>query len=380
MHTFIRMSYKDKLLQKLDARIKDNSLRKLKRSEGLIDFFSNDYIGFAREKELYQNIKCAEENISKKLLNGSTGSRLLSGNSKLAEDTEEQLALFFQTESALIFNSGYNANVGVLSSIPQKGDTILYDELIHASIKDGARLSFADRISFRHNDVEDLERKIQKAKGDIFVVIESIYSMDGDQAPIKEIAAICKQYAVCLIVDEAHSTGTVGAEGKGLIIAEGLQHDVDIRVHTFGKAMGIHGACVTGSKVLTDYLVNFSRAFIYTTAFSPHSFISVQEAFKYLQQHPERICDLQRKVSIFQSYFKEHENYILSNSPIQVIKTEGNNRVKYIAEQIQQSGFDVRPILSPTVKKGEERIRFCLHTFNSEKEIHDLAAITKKLL
>jgi 8-amino-7-oxononanoate synthase len=374
------MSYINKLFKKVEARKNENAFRSLTLREGLTDFFSNDYLGFACDIELYKHIKSAEDRILTTYYNGSTGSRLLSGNSLLAEQTEKQLAFFFQAERALLFNSGYNANVGVLSSIPQKGDTIIYDELIHASLKDGARLSFAERISFRHNDTEDLERKIQKAKGDIFVVIESVYSMDGDQVPLKDIVAVCKKYKACIIVDEAHSTGTIGAEGKGLVIAEQLQDDVDIRIHTFGKAMGIHGACVTGSSLLIDYLINFSRSFIYTTAFSPHSFISVQESFLYLEQHPERISMLHTNIQLFQSYVKDHVHYIHSDSPIQVLKVKGNDRVKYIAEQIQKSGFDVRPIVSPTVKKGEERIRFCIHAFNTEKEIQELAVITKELL
>ena len=377
---YIAMSYKDKIAQKLLVRKAENALRTLTVREGLIDFFSNDYIGFARDKNLHEAILNKEKAYALNVCNGSTGSRLLSGNSKLAEEVEKYLAVFFQTERTLLFNSGYNANVGVLSALPQKGDTILYDALIHASLKDGARLSFADRLSFRHNDLEDLERKIAKATGDIFIVVESIYSMDGDQAPLKDIVRIAKQYNACVIVDEAHSTGTCGPQGRGLVIEQNLQNDIDIRVHTFGKAMGIHGACVAGSAELIDYLINFSRPFIYTTAFAPHAFFSVQAAFEKLQQSEEIIARLHENIQLFSAGLKKHACYIPSTSSIHVLKIGGNDLVKQLATAIQQKGFDVRPILSPTVKKGEERLRFCIHTFNTEQQIADVLACIKNHL
>jgi 8-amino-7-oxononanoate synthase len=372
------MSYKDKILQKLEARKLENAFRTLTVREGMVDFFSNDYIGFARSQELKKAIQQKEQNYSVAVCNGSTGSRLLSGNSKLAESVELFLADFFKVERTLLFNSGYSANVGVLSALPQKGDTILYDELIHASLKDGARLSFADRISFRHNDLEDFERKIKKANGDIFVVLESIYSMDGDQALLTEIIQLSKKYNACVIVDEAHSTGTCGLIGQGLVLSENLNDDVDIRIHTFGKAMGIHGACVAGSSILIDYLINFSRPFIYTTAFSPHSFLSVQAAFERLKASATTIDILKNNIQGVSDNLRQYDGYIPSNSPIQVLKIGGTDRVKQLATAIQQDGFDVRPILSPTVKKGEERLRFCIHSFNTAEQIDALLASIKK--
>lgn len=374
------MAYRDKILQKLEDRKSENSFRALVVRNGLVDFFSNDYLGFARDKELHRAILDKSASYNLDVPNGSTGSRLLSGNSNLAEEVERYLAGFFQVEKTLLFNSGYNANVGVLSSLPQKGDTILYDELIHASLKDGARLSFADRISFRHNDLDDFEKKIKRAKGNIFVVLESIYSMDGDQVLLKEIVQLSKQFDACIIVDEAHSTGTCGDHGQGLVLAENLQNDVDIRIHTFGKAMGIHGACVAGEKILIDYLINFSRSFIYTTAFSPHAFFSVQAAFEKLYHSQSIINTLDKNIRLFSEGLKEYDAYIPSTSSIQVLKLGGNDRVKNLALNIQQQGFDVRPILSPTVKKGEERLRFCIHAFNTEAQVNDLLHCIKKNL
>lgn len=374
------MSYIDKITKKLQARAAENALRRLTVHEGLADFFSNDYLGFARSKALHTAIQQKEKEYALTVCNGSTGSRLLSGNSLLAEEVEKQLAVFFQTEKTLLFNSGYNANVGVLSAIPQKGDTILYDELIHASLKDGARLSFAERLSFRHNDLEDLERKLKKAGGDIFIVVESIYSMDGDSAPLKELVILARQYDACIIVDEAHSTGTCGEMGRGLAHQEQVQHDIDIRIHTFGKAMGIHGACVAGSAVLIDYLINFSRAFIYTTAFAPHAFVSVQCAFEMLQQSADTINALNKNIEMLASGLQQHSCYLAGSSPIQVLKIGGNDVVKHLAAAIQEKGFDVRPILSPTVKKGEERLRICIHAYNTEQEIAGVLSCIKKNL
>lgn len=365
----ISMSYKDKISQKLQARAAENALRRLTVREGLADFFSNDYLGFARSKTLQAAIKQKEQDYQLNVCNGSTGSRLLSGNSVLAEQIEKQLAAFFQVEKTLLFNAGYNANVGVLSALPQKGDTIVYDELIHASLKDGARLSFADRLSFRHNDLEDLERKIKKASGDIFIVVESIYSMDGDKAPLKEIVQLANRFSACIIVDEAHATGTCGVAGRGLVHEENLQEEIDIRIHTFGKAMGIHGACVAGSAMLIDYLINFSRAFIYTTAFSPHAFISVQCAFEMLEKSADTMYTLNKNIHLLSAGLRQHSCYIQSSGPIQVLNIGGNDVVKNLAAAIQGKGFDVRPILSPTVKKGEERLRICVHAYNTEQEI-----------
>ncbi|WP_299247696.1 8-amino-7-oxononanoate synthase [uncultured Cytophaga sp.] len=366
------MSYLDKILKKNQDRKKDNSFRTLLVKEGLIDFFSNDYLGFARSKELHADIQAKELAADLAICNGSTGSRLLSGNSDLAQSVEKYLANFFNTEAALIFNSGYAANVGVLSALAQKGDTILYDELIHASLKDGARISFADRISFKHNNLEDFEYKIQKAKGDVFVVVESIYSMDGDKARLKEICAIAKKYNACVIVDEAHSTGIYGINGQGLVCEEQLSDQVDIRIHTFGKAMGIHGACVVGSTNVIEYLINFSRSFIYTTAFSPHSFFSIQAAFERVQHSAEIIKTLHASIQNVSTGLSAYQGYIKSSSPIQVLKFEDTETVKRVSASIQSAGFDVRPILSPTVKKGEERLRICVHAYNTETQIQTL--------
>ena len=305
--------------------------------------------------------------------NGATGSRLLSGNDSYTEEVERKLSNIFNSEAALIFNSGYAANQAVLSSIPQKGDTILYDELAHACIRDGARLSHAKRLAFKHNDLNDLEKKLAAAEGHIFIAVESIYSMDGDSCPLPELIKVADQYKASIILDEAHSTGVMGAGGSGMAVSEGLENKIAVRIYTFGKAMGIHGACVAGSKDLIDYLINFARPFIFTTAASPHSIAAIDCSFSYLSDKMNLQSELKHRIELFTSTCTELAVTTLKNtSQIQSMVIAGNDHVKNAAHGLQTKGFDVRPILSPTVAKGSERLRICLHTFNSDKEIKSL--------
>ena len=201
--------------EKILERIKNSSLRNLSSNQNLADFCSNDYLGFARSERLKALIE-SQLKLHTSYLSGSTGSRLISGNDDFTEKLEAEIALFHNAESALIFNSGYDANVGLFSSLPQRGDTIILDELIHASIIDGARLSYANRYTFKHNDLISLEEKLKLSKGNIYIGIESIYSMDGDAAPIAEIIELAEQYEAVVIVDEAHAVGIFGQNGRGL--------------------------------------------------------------------------------------------------------------------------------------------------------------------
>jgi len=360
-------------LQKLlDERKNADSFRKLKSTHDLIDFCSNDYLGLARSRDLFDTIKSKTERL-KPPYNGSTGSRLLSGNNKLAEELEAKLAKIFHSKKTLLFNSGYTANLAVLSTLPQRGDTILYDELAHACIKDGARLSLASRFSFKHNDLNDLESKIKQAKGNIFIAVESIYSMDGDECPLEELTKIAEKYDATIILDEAHSTGSYGENGSGLAVQKKLEKKIAVRIYTFGKAMGVHGACVAGDETLIDYLINFARPFIYTTAMPPHSLISIGCAFDFLKQQIGLQEMLHEKIKLFKSGFERIKLISTeSNSSIQNVIISGNSDVKDVAHYLEHHNFDCRAILSPTVKEGSERIRICLHTYNTEDEIGKL--------
>jgi 8-amino-7-oxononanoate synthase len=333
--------------------------------EKLIDFSSNDYLGLA-------NLKQVNNFPSEFVDNGTAGSRLLSGNKQYHEELEQYLSSFFNSSAALLFNSGYMANLGVLSSVPQKGDTVLMDELSHICIKEGVRLSRAKYYNFKHNDLKDLEAKLQKAAGNIFIVVESIYSMDGDQAPLEELVGLAQQYEAAIIVDEAHSTGLHGKSGNGLCCELGVENEIFARIYTFGKAPGTHGAAVCGSELLKEYLINYSRQFIYTTSLPHHSILSIQNALEYRQQHPELWEKLQFNIKLFRRNLNPSINKLDSTHPIQGILFDNSEKAVDFSKYLNESGFDIRPILSPTVPKGKERVRICLHAFNSEEEISNL--------
>jgi 8-amino-7-oxononanoate synthase len=361
---------------RLDERQAAGAYRALKPESGLVDFCSNDYLGFARSPALKKLID-EEIQVNHKYLIGSTGSRLLSGNTEYAEKLEQQIADFHQSEAGLIYNSGYDANIGLFSSLAQKADTIIMDELAHASIIDGTRLSFANRYNFRHNDLQSLEEKLKHAKGNCYVIIESIYSMDGDTAPIKEILELTERFGANLIVDEAHA---VGLYKRGLVCELGLKQRVFARIVTFGKALGCHGAIVLGSTLLREYLINFSRSFIYTTAAPFHQLASVKMAYQLLETAHDEIHKLKDNISMFKKLLSYNKSLTIipSDSAIQCVILSDNNRARKMAAQLQSMGLDVRPILSPTVPQGTERLRICLHAFNTTNEITSLAETLKE--
>jgi len=354
--------------KKLQERQTSGAYRTLKPDNTLADFCSNDYLGFARSAELKQLI---DEELARlhPVKNGSTGSRLLSGNSNYTEETENFIASLHGCGAGLIFNSGYDANLGLFSSLPHRGDTIILDELAHASIIDGARLSFANRYTFKHNDLYSLEEKLRLAKGNCYIGIESVYSMDGDAAPLNAIAELAEKYNVALIVDEAHA---VGLYGFGLV-DNTIKDKVFARVVTFGKALGCHGAIVLGSNSLREYLINFARPFIYTTAAPLHQMVSVKMAYLQLQQSANEIEKLKNNIRLFKQNVNKNQLLINSNSAIQCMLLNDNEKAKAMAKALQKNGLDVRPILSPTVPQGSERIRICLHSFNTNEEIISLA-------
>jgi 8-amino-7-oxononanoate synthase len=364
----------------LEKREAQNAFRRLTVNDQMIDFCSNDYLGFARSTQLKSMINDEFQSI-RDFNNGSGGSRLLAGNTNYAEILESEIASFHSSEAGLIFNSGYDANVGLFSSIGQKGQIVIYDELIHASVHDGMKLSHASTFMFRHNDLAHLEERLIQTSGIVYVAVESIYSMDGDYAPLTEIVKLCKQYNAQLIVDEAHATGITLNGGKGRVQELGLEKDVFARVHTFGKALGCHGAIVLGSHLLRNYLINFARSFIYTTALPLHSLVAIKQSYQLLKKSESEILHLNSLIS----YFKQKcENAsiecIESHSAIQCIVVSGNSEVKKIAKILQDSNFDIRPILNPTVAKGKERIRICIHVYNTKQEIDGVIQLLVKHL
>jgi len=377
------MKFPKNLAAKLENRKQNNALRQLPEATRLIDFTSNDYIGFSRNKSIFDATHqyLIENNC---IQNGATGSRLISGNHKIYQEAESYIAQFHQTESALIFNSGYDANVGFFSSVPQKGDFILYDELCHASIRDGIQLSNAKAYKFEHNDFEDLERLIQNQipktqdPTTIYIVTESVFSMDGDSPNLEELTTLSEKYNCLLVIDEAHSLGVFGEVGEGLVQMLGLQDQVFARIMTFGKGLGCHGAAILGSQELKDYLVNFARSFIYTTGLSPHSVATILIAYQHLNTQKDSIDTLKENIIHFnqvQHLLGLKPMFVKSKSAIHSAIIPGNQNVKSIAKQIQEKGFDVKAILSPTVPEGQERLRFCIHSYNTKEEISEVLSL-----
>ena len=374
------MKFPKSLITKLGQREQNNSLRKLAFPNHLIDFASNDYLGFSKSEAIFN--KTHAYLIDNAILqNGATGSRLLSGNHGIYQVAENLIAKFHQSERALIFNSGYDANVGFFSAVPQRNDVILFDELSHASIRDGIQLSNAKSYKFQHNDFEDLERLIQNLSSKsqdlttIYIVTESVFSMDGDAPNLEELVALSNKYNCYLVVDEAHALGVFGNSGEGLIQLLGLQDPVFARIITFGKGLGCHGAAILGSQKLVDYLVNFARSFIYTTGLSPHSVATILVAYQHLQTEKEALQKLRENIIHFNQEKKQlglNPLFVRSKSAIQSAIIPGNKKVKTIASQLQEKGFDVKAILSPTVPEGQERLRFCLHSYNSKEEISEV--------
>lgn len=364
---FARMKLPKSLQNKLQQREDQNALRKLPIANNLIDFSSNDYIGFAKSEAIFnQTHQYLIEN--KIIQNGAMGSRLLSGNHSLYNETEDFIAKFHKSADALIYNSGYDANVGFFSCVPQKGDLILYDEFCHASIRDGISLSNATSYKYKHNNLNYLEELIKKYHAnfkEVYIVTESVFSMDGDSPDLEKLVQISEKHNSLIVIDEAHALGVFGLNGEGLVQHLNLQDKIFARIITFGKALGCHGAVVVGSKSLTSFLLNFSRSFIYTTALSPHTIATIYIAYQELKNSQDKIQKLYKN----SLYFNSIESNSSYTSSIKSVILPGNQNVKNAAIFLNKKGFDVKPILSPTVPEGQERLRFCLHSYNTEKEI-----------
>jgi 8-amino-7-oxononanoate synthase len=368
------MTFPKNLSRKIEMRKDKNAFRKLCLQNDLIDFSSNDYLGFAKNELIFDSTHQLLLSMKSKI-NGATGSRLLTGNYNLYDIAEQFIANFHQTDTALIFNSGYDANIGFFGSVPQRNDIILYDELCHASIRDGILMSNAKSFKFIHNDNENLLDKLSTFNtqlSTIYIVTESVFSMDGDAPNLEELVAICEKYNCYLVVDEAHALGVIGEKGEGLVQNLGLQDKVFARIMTFGKGLGCHGAAVLGSQELKDFLINFARSFIYTTGLSPHSVATIITAYQLLEKDIEELKKLRENICFFnqqKQILGLKPLFVKSKSAIQSAIFPGNEKVKTLARQLQNHGFDIKAILSPTIPDGQERLRICLHSFNSELEI-----------
>jgi 8-amino-7-oxononanoate synthase len=353
--------------------------RQLSPRAGL-DFASNDYLGLAQSSVVAEAVTAA---LARGVPIGSGGSRLLRGNHEEHEALEREAAAFLGSESALFFSSGYAANSALIATLPQRRDLIIHDESIHASVHEGLRLTRAAHVSARHNDpnhVEDLCRRWrrQEGSGALWIAVESLYSMDGDLAPLGELAAIADRYDAILVIDEAHATGVFGSQGKGL--AAGLRgRDNIITLHTCGKALGCEGALICSPAIVRDFLINRGRGFIFSTAPSPLMAAAVRASLKLVAAGEALREALRGNVRASQCCAKALGLDGSASHIVPVLVGDAARTVE-LATQLQSAGFDVRAIRPPTVPEYTSRLRISITNNVSEADIHALFGAIAVLL
>ena len=365
----------------LERRVAAGTLRSVDfgpKNVNVVDFASNDYLGYARDRALSESFLLSELDL-KEGMNGSSGSRLLTGGCEAHDDFERWLAKFHGRESALLFTSGYAANSGVAACLATADDAVFFDELSHSSTRFGlARGRQKVTRPFKHNDAEDLRRQIkelrQKEIHSIFVYVESVYSMDGDAADLKAIAKVCRDEGdSCIVVDEAHATGVIGSQGRGAVSEANVEDVVLCSVHTFGKAIGCHGACVVSSSTLKSYLSNYAQPLIYATALPASASRLAARAYG-LAAGPDgdrrraHLATVNHALRIgLADVARRHPDVHLlpSASAIHGLVVPGAPRVLSVAKHARKLGFDLRPIRAPTVKAGSERLRIVAHAHNT---------------
>ncbi len=349
-----------------------SQLRQLERMEG-INLCSNDYLGLSADPRLARAVTAALESGSAV---ASTGSRLLSGNSAAWEDLESAFARFVGTEAALFFSSGYAANLGLLEAILRPEDTVFSDQSNHASLIDGIRLSHACKVIFPHLDLnflEDAMRKSDISAGRKFIVVESLFSMEGDRAPIADLLELAGRFGAELIVDEAHATGVLGPAGRGLVAAADGDSQVLASVYTCGKALASAGAFVCGSETLKQFLVNRARTFIFSTALPPYFAAQIAKAVEIVAKADAERQRLESLSSFLRSRLKEAGfNIGTSDSQIVPVLLGGNDTAVHYARELNRQGFAVRPIRPPTVPEGHSRLRLSVTTKLSEEVLDRL--------
>lgn len=342
-------------------------LRRLRPPAGL-DLASNDYLGLATHPRIVRRMA---EAVTRQGC-GSTGSRLLRGHRECFTGIERRFAEFKRAERSVYFSSGYLANLGVLSTLPEAGDVVFSDERNHASLIDGLRLSRARRVVFPHNDAGRLAQLLSDddGSGQRFVVVESLFSMDGDFAPLADYAAICRETGAALVVDEAHAVGVYGDDGSGLIRARGVEDDVLLSVNTAGKALGVAGAFVAGPAWVIDYLEQRARSFVFSTAPPPALTAALNASLDAIAAEPERRATLDARVAFVRTRLSDI-GVPLPADPSQIIPivVGENDAAVALAETLQDQGFDVRAIRPPSVPPGTARLRVSVNIGLSEGEL-----------
>ncbi|KAI4629521.1 uncharacterized protein J4E87_003785 [Alternaria ethzedia] len=393
----------NKLQELLDRRRTNATLRNLTLPlQNQTDFSSNDFLSLSTSPQLRSEYLQELQRIDLPL--GSGGSRLLDGNSTYAEQLEQEIANFHGAASGLLFNSGFDANAGFFASVPQPGDVIVYDELVHASVHDGMRLSRAGKtIAFEHNSISALKNALIAVLGEnegvrdkscnVFVALESIYSMDGDVCPLKEMVEVIEEVLGpergYIVMDEAHSTGVLGPEGRGLVCELGLEKRIFARLHTFGKAVAANGAIILGSDTLRHYLINYARPLIYTTFLSYPSLALIRSSYRLLQSGQSvrlqaHLQHLTHHLHTSLGHLQRHSRSagqaltIPSACPRSPIFAVQLARPKVLANFLQTHGMMVRAVVPPTVPVGTARVRICLHAGNTSAEVDRLVELLGK--
>ncbi|SFC48885.1 aminotransferase class I/II-fold pyridoxal phosphate-dependent enzyme [Flavobacterium phragmitis] len=377
------MKLPENLNHKLENCKRSNTFRKLPVFNNLVDFSSDDYIGFSKAEIIFRQVHAylVENEIFQ---NGATGSRLISGNHLLYQITEDFIADFHNAEMALIVNSDYDANVGFFEALMQENDVVLYDELCHALIRDGIEMSKAKSFKFIHNDIEDLEQLILGfPNSNVYIIVESVFSLDGDSPNLEELIMLSEKYNCYFIVDESYAMGVFGEKGEGLIQYLQLHNNVFARIISFGKGLGCYGSVILGSLELKEYLVNFSENLMESTALSPHSVATILMAYQQLKIENEAIKKLRENVV----FFNQQKNllglkpmFVHSKSAIHTAIVPDCENLKQLSEELQNKGYDVQSILPPLVPEGQERLRLCLHSYNSQEEINRVLELIRDFI
>lgn len=370
------MNLNERIKRQLSEIESKGLMRELASPKG-VDFSSNDYLGLAKDNRLKNAMieAVAREGV------GSTASRLLRGERDCFHEVEQRFAKWKGTENSLYFSSGYQANIGVMQTFLESNDVVFSDELNHASLIDGIRLSKCEKVIFNHFDLEQVEWLLTEttSKGQKILVTESLFSMDGDIAPLEKYAEICQRTNTTLIVDEAHSVGLYGKRGSGLIEELGIKEDVCLSINTAGKALGVSGAFVAGSNLAIEYLINKCRSFIFSTAPVPAIADALKIAIEVIETENERRNKLHRLSQIFRNLLVDNDIEAPADETqiIPIIIGESEKAVK-IASKMQAKGFDVRAIRPPTVAEGTSRLRVTLNLSLTEDILKKFVVELKK--
>ena len=344
------------------------------KTKKMLMFGSNNYLGLANNPYIKESVKKSIE----KYGIGIGGPPLLNGYTKLHYEVEEMLADFKKKESAMIFASGYGANVGLVTGLINRDDIILYDEYSHASLCDGIKMGRIDFYKFRHNDVSHLEELLEKyrgvVRGEIFVCVEGVYSMDGDLSPLDEIAPLCKRYNACLIIDDAHGTGVTGETGRGTAQHFGVEDDVDIIMGTFSKALGVTGGFVAGDKCVTDYLRFFARSYMFSASLPPIIAAAVKAGLETIIKHPEYVRQLRSNVNYAVAKLNEYGFNIKTQTPIIALRVPGDMDIRKAVFKFHEMGIFLNSIEYPAVPISQQRFRISLMSIHTKEDIDKLVS------